>query len=551
MARKSRVASAAPCKAVIPKEGSIHRAAGYVRLSHERADTMERGTIENQVGMIRDYIGKQDGLTVTDIYVDDSVSGTTFDRPGFDRLISDMKRGRFDTLVVKDLSRLGRDYIETGNLIERVFPLYGIRFISITDNYDSEKGGMELMTGVANIANALYAQDISRKIISSKNSRMERGIPVGSVPYGYRTVTDGSGERRMVVDDEAAETVRRIFSEYLSGSTQRMIADMLNADGVPSPFRYRYRNKPEMLNAKSCAHLVWTLDNVSHVLKNEVYTGKYVMGKDRKCLFRHEDRHMTGRDEWLVFEDHHEAVISGDDFARARAMGRKQVTKRERQPNFFKGKVTCGCCGSSMCDCPDKGRRYYLCTHKRRYGKESCTSSPVVKGKLYEAVFLAIKEALELFIDEDRVMDAYRRSSGYRDRTKALRDAKEDALSRLKELEERKSSLYLDLRDGVLDESEYLAINRGYTEKMSKLEESLKELSESLSKDGWDPLDEGGLREKVKIYVGQKELTQEMVDAFVKRVIVHEGKNVEVILDCDDELQAVMKRRKEREGKTS
>jgi DNA invertase Pin-like site-specific DNA recombinase len=185
MARKSRRAGTVSAdyeKIDIYK----YKVAVYARLSREREETIERGTIENQVEFVTDYVRQHDDMEIVDCYVDDAFSGTNFDRPGYSRMICDMKAGRFNTIVVKDLSRLGREYVEVGNLIERVFPVYGVRFIAILDNYDTLNRDSGIMMPVANIANTLYALDISKKIHSSKHSMMERGIPVSTPPYGYK-----------------------------------------------------------------------------------------------------------------------------------------------------------------------------------------------------------------------------------------------------------------------------------------------------------------------------------------------------------------------------
>lgn len=187
MARKSRTQpkqSTDTLKAL----SKVYKTAIYVRLSAEKDETRDRKTLINQRNLIKNFVDQQMDMEVYDIYMDDEISGTTFDRPEFERMMSDMRAGRINCIVVKDLSRLGRDYIETGNLVERVFPMMNIRFVAITDNYDSSKKDADLMVAVTNIANDLYAKDISKKISASKQEAMEKGIPTGNVAYGYKVV---------------------------------------------------------------------------------------------------------------------------------------------------------------------------------------------------------------------------------------------------------------------------------------------------------------------------------------------------------------------------
>ena len=220
----------------------------------------------------------------------------------------DLKRKKISfCLTQSDLSRLGRDYVEAGNLLERVFPMFGMRFVSISENYDSLRGGLDLMIPVTNIANALYAQDISKKIKSSKQDKMKQGIPVGNIVYGYKAAVDEDGNRTMVVDEEPAGVVRRIFSEVHGGRTNAEVAAGLNADGIRTPYQYRYRDNPEKLAQKP--YLKWTDEMIHTIIRKEVYTGKYVMGKDVVCLYRHEKRRIAPENERYVFEDHHDALV--------------------------------------------------------------------------------------------------------------------------------------------------------------------------------------------------------------------------------------------------
>lgn len=309
MARKSRTQpkqSTDTLKAL----SKVYKTAIYVRLSAEKDETRDRKTLINQRNLIKNFVDQQMDMEVYDIYMDDEISGTTFDRPEFERMMSDMRAGRINCIVVKDLSRLGRDYIETGNLVERVFPMMNIRFVAITDNYDSSKKDADLMVAVTNIANDLYAKDISKKISASKQEAMEKGIPTGNVAYGYKVVFNENKVKVMVEDKEAADVVRWIFNEAEKGTLHSVIAAELNAKHILTPAQYRVRHNIEKLEKLS--GVKWTVDTLSQILKNEVYIGRYVTGKDRVCLYRHEKRHTTNKDEWYVFENHHIALIAMD-----------------------------------------------------------------------------------------------------------------------------------------------------------------------------------------------------------------------------------------------
>lgn len=376
----------------------VYKTAVYVRLSAEKDETRDRKTLINQRNFIKNFVDQQIDMEIYDIYMDDEISGTTFDRPEFERMMSDMRAGRINCIVVKDLSRLGRDYVETGNLVERVFPMMGARFVAITDNYDSSKKDADLMVAVTNIANDLYAKDISKKIYSCKHEAMEKGIPAGNVAYGYKVVLDENKVRVVVEDKEAADVVRWIFNEAEKGILQSVIAEKLNAEHILTPSQYRVRNNKEKLEKLS--GVKWTVDTLSQILKNEVYIGKYVTGKDRVCLYRHEKRHMTSKDEWNVFENHHTPLVTKEQFYAVQKNKRKALKPAKKQTvNMLKGKITCGCCGSSIHIHPEKHAKVYMCTHRKRYGKDSCNCLPVKVDDVYAAVLAVIKEQIQVFTD--------------------------------------------------------------------------------------------------------------------------------------------------------
>ena len=443
MARKSR--SILNTMEVTEKDmgpAKKYQTAIYARLSKEREDTRDRGTIYNQISLIKNFIKEQDDMEIYKIYMDDDITGTSFERPAFNRMMEDMRKGRIDCIVVKDLSRLGRDYVETGKLLERVFPMFGIRFVSISEHYDSIRSGLDLMIPVTNIANALYAQDISKKIKSSKQDRMKQGIPVGNIVYGYKAVMDENGNRSMVVDERSGEIVRRIFREAYEGRTNLEIASGLNEDGVDTPYQYRYRDNPGKLAEKP--YLRWTHEMIHTILGKEVYTGKYVMGKDTVCLYRHEKRHTVSENECYVFEDHHDALVEKAVFDAINKGRGKKTAGKSTFVNLLKKKTVCGCCGSSMHVHPEDYGRVYMCTHRKTYGKDSCACLPVKVEDVNGTVFSVLKESMQLFLDENEIIRELNRSEKGRERKRVLTEAVGRHLKEIGKCREMKEGLYRD-----------------------------------------------------------------------------------------------------------
>ena len=535
MARKSRTQpkQSMDTQKVLSK---VYKTAVYVRLSAEKDETRDRKTLINQRNFIKNFVDQQMDMEIYDIYMDDEISGTTFDRPEFERMMSDMRAGRINCIVVKDLSRLGRDYVETGNLVERVFPMMGARFVAITDNYDSSKKDADLMVAVTNIANDLYAKDISKKIYSCKHEAMEKGIPAGNVAYGYKVVLDENKVRVVVEDKEAADVVRWIFSEAEKGILQSVTAEKLNAEHILTPSQYRVRNNKEKLEKLS--GVKWTVDTLSQILKNEVYIGKYVTGKDRVCLYRHEKRHMTSKDEWNVFENHHTPLVTKEQFYAVQKNKRKALKPAKKQTvNMLKGKITCGCCGSSIHIHPEKHAKVYMCTHRKRYGKDSCNCLPVKVDDVYAAVLAVIKEQIQVFTDKESLLKEHHRDSRIVRQEQVYMEAVNKCVKEMDRLMELKSGLYADYTEELLDEKEYLQLNREYSQRIEKLKAQADEYRQAASQYESAEKTVAQLKAEMLKFKGKRKLTQEMVDLLVAQVHIYEDKNLEIVLNYEDELK--------------
>lgn len=305
--------------------------AAYIRLSREDGDKAESDSIANQRALLRDYAKRHDDLVLTDYYVDDGWSGTSFQRPEFQRMIRDVERGRIDCILVKDLSRFGRDYIETGRYLERYFPEKGIRFIAVADQIDSLERTYDLFLPLKNVLNEQYARDISEKVHTTIRSKQRQGKFIGAfAAYGYRK--DPGDRNHLLTDEPAAAVVRQIFLDYEAGKTIREIVEELNLQGIPSPSAYKrlcgekYRNGNVMDGA-----MLWTYSSVCRILHSELYTGAMVQGK--KEQYMHRKPRQKRQEEWIVIKGTHEALVdskiwkSVQEKLRERAGKRKKITK--------------------------------------------------------------------------------------------------------------------------------------------------------------------------------------------------------------------------------
>lgn len=543
MARKSRK-DGANAETMAVSVDCKYKVAVYARLSHEKEETMERGTIENQVSFIRDYVSRHDDMDIVEIYVDDSFSGSNFDRPGYMQMISDMKNSRFNTIVVKDLSRLGREYVQVGNLIERIFPIYGVRFVAILDGYDSLNADAGIMMPVANIANTLYAHDISKKIISSKRAKMEQGIPVGAAPYGYKVVTGDDGVRKLVIDEESGGVIRRIVEMYLSGRKASEIAAVFNEEGVPTPYQYKYRDKPEILAKKP--HAKWNTEMFGMIFRNSVYRGIYVMGKEKKCLYKHEDRHITGKDEWLVFENHHEPLITEEEFEEISRIRPKQRAVKKREVNLLKGVMVCGKCGYAMVPKRDHGKkRYFVCYRKSSFGIGECDCRNVPEDVALDTVLRVIKEEMQALLDLDALLEKLNHTTAADRHNRILGGKVNRAKQEIDRVVSLKSSAYEDLCSGLIDEEEYRVLSGEYSERLKNLHTGLREYERMLSESEFSPLDKTDVKGLIERYRRKRILSKDMVDDLVEKIFVNDGK-LEVRLKFDDPMKELQRRVDER-----
>lgn len=313
MARISRRQSTV-IEQVIPQE-KVFKTGLYVRLSIEDVrDRKDSDSIENQIYMLEQFVEERPYLQVYSTYTDNGEKGTSFDRPEFNRLMEDIKAGKVNCIIVKDLSRFGRDYLETGNYLEKIFPFLGVRFISINDNYDtfdSESGNQGLIISLKNLLNDVYTKDISKKIITSFRERQAKGEFLGAhVPYGYERPNDGS--YTLVVDEEAAEVIRQIYQWKIEELSDTVIARRLNDMKVPSPSKHKFL-RGEWKNSRYNEN-IWQRITVKDITENEVNLGHKIYGKIQASLYEGKKKSRVPRDQWTIIKNNHEAIIDQESF---------------------------------------------------------------------------------------------------------------------------------------------------------------------------------------------------------------------------------------------
>lgn len=552
MARKSRKAAVAESTVV---EVKGYNTAIYVRLSREDERKVESDTVENQIEFLKDYVSKDASLIPTDEYVDRHVTGTKFDRPEFNRMIADIRSGRINCVVVKDLSRLGRNYLEAGDYIEKIFPFFGVRFIAVTDNYDSltsnptEDG---LVIPLKNLINEAYAKDISKKISTSYENKFKQGIFLAcTAAYGYKK--DPDDPNMVLVDEEVKGVVVRIFTDYVRGKSLQKIAKELNEEGIMAPCVYWH--------TKGVVHTdkyknLWEGKQIRNILKNPIYTGDVLIGKTQKCYYKGITRPVK-RDGYYV-ENHHEPIIDHETYDRAQelldAKRKEYYSNRNRyegvqnkKPDLLQGYLFCGHCGNKM----NMYRRTaklvsgvghystYVCRRSANYGNADPAKN-VKAEDLEELVLNLIKTHIAVFADIREKLRALNRKAGAIDKRAELESRLSECEGRRDKVNELIRNIYEDFSDGVLSEGEYLEMKSGYVAEIERLDSDMTELkaaieSYSLSYAGDEKMDEAFSK-----YLGVEKLSRELVETFIKKITCYSKEEFEVEYIFGDELQKLM-----------
>lgn len=516
-------------------ESRVYRAALYVRLSKEDGDKEESDSIVNQKDLIRAFLADKPDIHICAECVDDGYSGANFDRPSFKRMIRDIEAGKIDCVVVKDLSRFGRNFVEAGRYIDQIFPALGIRFIAVNDNYDSINGRTssdKILIPFKNLINDAYCRDISIKVRSQLEIKRKKGDFIGSFAvYGYRK--DPSDRHKLVVDEYAAAVVRDIFRWKLEGASQQRIADRLNGRGELSPMEYkRFCGLQYKSGFQVKPKAKWTAVAIGRILRNEFYVGTLVQGRRTTPNHKVKKTIQKPSEEWVRVEDSHPAIVEKDDFL---AVGRllmqdTRVAPKEETVYLFSGLTFCGDCRQNMVRnsvCRNgKTYVYYICGNNRT--NKACSSHRISEAALTEAVFLSLKEHIANILDVERVLQYIETLPIHREEVQKA-DAqlvkKQEEISRYSRL---KKTLYESLSDSLIDKEEYLELKSGYDMKIADAKTASEKLKEEL---------EGLLQNRTgtslwiegfKKYQNITELTRHIAVTLIERILVFEDSRIEI-----------------------
>lgn len=497
----------------------------YIRLSKEDETEGPSQSVTNQKSLLNEFV-QQHRLSVYDTYVDDGWSGTSFDRPDFQRMIEDIEAKKVNMVITKDLSRLGRDYIMTGHYMERYFPEKRVRYISLLDGIDT---GVEStandITPFRAIMNDMYAKDISKKIKSVKRDKQRKGQFIGGKPmYGYKMHPTEKNE--IVIDEEVAPVVRRIFAMALDGMSCRKIAATLNEEGVPTPATYCGWN----MGRKGPYAGLWSSERISEMLQNETYLGNMVQGRTVKISYKSKKCLKQDRENWVVVENTHEPLIDKETFQKVRMLVNSRKHTRSRTYDFLlKGLIFCHECGYPMAVLnrpPVSGgdRLFFVCRTYQRFTKAGVCSCHSIKEQVVtEAVLAKVREVCEAYLDPNKLqpiaadaVEKARKAENHEAEIQSIQNKIDSLTANL-------DKMYMDRLTGLLAEADFERIYQRVKMDRTSLEEKLKELK---SQEESPVSTEDRARELVQQFSDSAYTSRELLVSLIERVELTENKQI-------------------------
>lgn len=549
MARKSRVN-----KPNIKKlsDTIVWNAGLYGRLSVEDGDDIEQNSIGNQKKIGVNFLTERTDIALIDTYSDNGYTGMNYDRPDFKRLFADLQSGKINCVVVKDISRLGRNFVLTSDFVERIFPEMGVRLICINDDYDSTDANADssaLTLPLKMVMNDYYVKDISRKIRSSIHAKMDSGeyLPSSSsVPYGY--VRDPQNTS-FTIDEETAPVVLRIFHMRAAGTSYNAICRELNQAGILCPGRLRYERG--ISKAEKYRRAIWIRGTVRKITQDKVYIGCRIHGRvkrDKVGL----DKKRRPENEWLVIENAHPSIIPKELFDKVQQVNADELEKRgnyitrncfdDDYRDLFRGIVHCAECNSLMTaakGCARIGattpsRIFYDCNTYRYSGHTDCASHYIRQEQIYEKVKDVLDQQVKVAVDIEQLIEAIEKSPKVTHHLSTASDEFNSIATKRKNLETRMEQLLIDLTEHVIDRNEYEYMKVKYSQQLEVLLEAeakaatVKNAHKSVvsSTNAW--------LQAVKKYQALPELNAEIVGQLVKEILVYEDRHIKVILNYAD-----------------
>lgn len=524
-------------------DGEIFRAIAYYRLSKDDGKNHESDSIANQRMLIHAYLEKHPNIILVDEADDDGYTGTNYDRPGFRKVMGCINAGKVNCVIVKDLSRMGREYIETGKYLEMIFPSLGVRFIAINDDVDSEKrsSGDDLIVPIKNIMNESYCRDLSKKLRYQFRIQRSNGEYLGAfVSYGYCKSPDD--KHKIVIDEYAAEVVKGIFSLFFQGYSQNMISDYLNGENILTPAEYKqslglkYRT-----NFQIATKAKWSVVQINRILTNPIYIGTLVQGKRGTPNYKVKMMRVRKEDEWTIVENNHPAIVDPLMFALVQKMLLRDTRRVPGNDVLLPlaGVLFCADCNRSLLRRGvTRGKKkfyYYVCSTYKRGG--GCSSHSFEQGKLEQTVLHAVVNQINMIVEMDQLL----RDIGAND-IQSIRVKRLDMMIAQKHkdidgYQDFRMNLYEAFCDQLIERDEYDKMRSKYGQMIADAQNAVKKLEQERHEIVSTQNVHSGWIQQFVQYQGITELTREVVVTLIDRIYVYEDKRIRIDFNYRDEIK--------------
>lgn len=514
--------------------------ARYIRLSREDENEGESNSIRNQRDLLKTFVESSPDLSQYKVveFCDDGYSGTNFDRPGVKALLEEVRAGNICCIIVKDLSRFGRNYIDIGDYLEQIFPFLGVRFISVNDRFDSNDfegttGGLDV--GFRNLIYALYSKDLSQKVRSAKKTRMEKGEFIGShAPYGYAKSPEN--RKKLVIDEAAAAIVRRIFAMADEGKNAVQIAAALNSENIPTPYTYkRLMGCNRKFNVVGNTNY-WLNTTILTIIRDERYTGKMVNGKNRSPVVGCKHGKRIPKSEWIIVPNTHEPIISEELFAsvQERFSGPVRIRSEQTEVKPLLGKVKCGVCRHAMRRSNSTpATAYYYCENHQYVADSNCTKDRISESSLTQTVLSVIHTQIAVMLDMERIFDRVKTKS--QNDITILAEQIRQLQATLSKLGASKIKAYEKYKDGTLDRESYTNLKADVSMQIAETEARIVELEATLQSSYQENGQPYSIIESFKKYKGVAELSKEMVNELIDSIYIYGNETIEIVWNHMDE----------------
>ena len=529
----------------LPQVAKPWKAALYIRLSREDGDKVESNSITSQREILKEYLKLHPDIELHDFYIDDGWSGTNFDRPGFIRMMEDIYSGDVNCVIVKDLSRFGRNYTDAGNYLDNIFVRLQIRFIALNNGIDTATNNMNAATrcitvGVQNVINESLAATTSVNVRGTLNVNREQGKFIGSfASYGY--MKDPNDHHKLIIDPETAPVVRMIFEKFIDGCSIIGIAKDLNEMGIPNPTAYK---KLKGFNYKHPAGKkldgLWPDSSVRRILRNEMYVGNMVQGKNTTISYKIKQCRAIPKEDWIIVEGTHEAIVDRETFDKAQSLFNQFIRKapQKSEVDLFSGFVRCADCLRAMNkktnSHPYGTYHYYRCGTSRKMKKSSCTNHTIRIDKMELAVLASIQGVIDSAVEMDKLIKQINSSPVKKKESSHICSAIDTHTAELEKLKGMIIDLYPDWKSGIISKEEYFTLKEQLTEKTTSLEKALENLKRTNEEFKNGITEDNDFISHFKKYGKIDTLTRAMVVELIDKIYVHEGGRITISFKFTD-----------------